>query len=82
MLKIYISHKSSYASLKAISMNVVAIKRANVPQISSFLLRELIQQEVTTMLVDNRIHTIGINVEEYKSKPSSPITNAYETQGT
>ena len=49
------------------------------------------QQEVTTMLVDNRIHTIGINdntiyqVEENKSKPSSPITpirNAYETQGT
>ena len=72
-------------------MNVVAIKRANVSWISSFLLKELIQQEVTTMLVDNRIHTIGINdntiyqVEENKSKPPSPITpirNAYETQGT
>ena len=57
-------------------------------RIASFLLKELIQQEVTTMLVDNRIHTIGIKdntiyqVEENKSKPSSPIRNAYETQGT
>ena len=40
------------------------------------------------MLVDNRIHTIGITdntiyqVEENKSKPSIPIRNAYETQGT